>query len=217
MKLWPDIIQGSEEWFALRELRPTASQAKRVITPEGKDGAWPSYVREMIDAKIRPRGLREAGAFTGNRHTDRGNENEPLARARFERETGYDVVEVGFVTRDDGVWGCSPDGLVMQDQAVVAGIEIKCPDGPKHLAFLDAGKLPPEYACQIHCSMVVTGFPCWWFMSFCQGYQPLILRAFRDGFTAKMEDVMNRFQRYYESERRRLLPFADKQQTEIEI
>ena len=57
--------------------------------------------------------------------------------------------------------------------------------------------------------MVVTGLPQWWFMSFCQGYQPLILTAFRDTFTDRVEEAMSRFQRYYESERKRLLPFAD--------
>jgi hypothetical protein len=212
MKAWPDILQGSEEWFALRELRPTASNASRVITATGKDSSsWAGYVREMVDAKIRPRAVREASKWTGNRHTDRGNELEPVARQRFTERMGLDVAEIGFITRDDGVWGCSPDGLVLQNGKVVAGLELKCPDGPEQLARLDCGKLPADYLQQVHCSMAVTGLPHWYFLSYCEFYEPLILRIDRDGYTAKVEDAMNRFQAYYEAERGRLLAFAGKE------
>ena len=214
MKVWPDIEQGSEAWFALRELRPTASNASRVITATGKDSSsWPGYVREMVDAKIRPRAIREATMWTGNRHTDRGNETEPIARRAFSERMGLDVAEVGFITRDDGVWGCSPDGLVLcpKTQQLVAGLELKCPDGPKHLEHLDGGKLPADYVQQVHASMVVTGLPHWYFVSFCQFYEPLILRIDRDDYTAKVEDAMNRFQLFYGAERERLMAFKGKE------
>lgn len=212
MKVWADIEQRSEAWFALRELRPTASNASKVITATGKDSAsWPAYVREMVDAKIRPRAVRESTMWMGNRHTDRGTELEPVARGVFCERMGLEIAEVGFITRDDGVWGCSPDGLVLQDGKLVAGLELKCPDGPKHLEHLDGGKLPAEYVQQVHCSMVVTGLPHWYFVSYCEFYEPLILRVDWDGFTEKVEDAMNRFQAYYEAERARLLAFAGKE------
>ena len=214
MKIWADIEQQSEAWFSLRELRPTASNASRVITATGKDSSsWPGYVREMTDAKIRPRAVREAGIWTGNRHTDRGNEMEPIARQTFSDRMELDIAEVGFITRDDGVWGCSPDGLVLcrKTQKVVAGLELKCPDGPKHLEHLDGGKLPADYIQQVHCSMAVTGLDYWYFVSFCEFYEPLILRIERDGFTVKVEDAMNRFQVFYQVERERLLNFQLKE------
>lgn len=212
MKAWPDIQQGSEAWFSLRELRPTASNASRVITATGKDSSsWPGYVREMVDAKIRPRALREATMWTGNRHTDRGNEMEATARRIFTERMALEVAEVGFITRDDGVWGCSPDGLVLQNGSVVAGLELKCPDGPKHLEHLDGGELPADYLQQVHCSMAVTGLPHWYFVSHCEYYEPLILRIDRDGYTAKVEDAMNRFQAFHEAERGRLMAFAGKE------
>lgn len=212
MKAWADIQQGTEAWFALRELRPTASNASRVITATGKDStSWAGYVREMVDAKIRPRAVREATMWTGNRHTDRGNEMEAVARRVFTERMGLDVAEVGFITRDDGVWGCSPDGLVLQNEKVVAGLELKCPDGPKHLEHLDGGKLPADYIQQVHCSMAVTGLPHWYFLSHCEFYEPLILRVDRDAYTAKVEDAMNRFQAFYEVERGRLMAFAGKE------
>ena len=214
MKLWAYIEQGTDEWFKLRELRPTASEASRVITATGEDSSsWPGYVREMVDAKIRPRGVREAALWTGNRHTDRGNEMEPIARQIFCDHVGVDVAEVGFVTRDDGVWGCSPDGLVLsrETQKVIAGLELKCPDGPKHLGHLDGGVLPSEYIQQVHSSMVTTGLDHWYFVSYCEFYEPLILRIDRDAYTVKVEDAMNRFQIYYEAERERLMQFKGKE------
>ena len=210
MKLWPDVLQQSDEWFALREWRPTASNAKRVITATGKDStSWQGYVEEMVDSEIRPRAVRMAGMFQGNRHTDRGNECESAARECFAEKMGMDVAEVGFITRDDEVWGCSPDGLVVSRSAMMesAGLELKCPDGPKHLGFLSDGTLPAEYLQQIHCSMVVTGFSFWYFMSYCELYKPLIIRVERDSYTAKVESAMNRFQVFYKSFRHLLLKF----------
>lgn len=213
-----DDIQGSESWFALREVRPTASNASRVITATGKDStSWDGYIREMVDAEVRPRAVRESSKWTGNRHTDRGNETEAAARAHFAETMGVDVAEVGFITRDDGVWGCSPDGLVISRKsgAKMAGAEIKCPDGPKHLGHLSDGELPSEYLQQIHCSLVVTGFQFWYFMSFCEFYKPLILRVERDGYTAKVESAMNRFQDLFRIERQRLLKYkSDRKETE---
>jgi exodeoxyribonuclease (lambda-induced) len=41
-----------------------------------------------------------------------GTEQEPLARAAYETETGRVVIEAGFITTDDGRFGVSVDGLV---------------------------------------------------------------------------------------------------------
>lgn len=199
MKIWPNLLQGSDQWHLLREIRPTASNASMVITAGGKDStSWDAYVNKLIDARVRPREVREAGMFTGNFHTDRGNEFEESARILFMERMGVDIVEVGFITRDDGIWGCSPDGLVIDPATgkATAGIEIKNPDGPKHVGHMRSGALPSEYLQQVHCSMVVSGLEAWWFMSNCEFYEPLIVEVRRDAFTAKMEDAMNRFQSY---------------------
>lgn len=41
-----------------------------------------------------------------------GTEQEPLARAAYETETGRVAIESGFITTDDGKFGVSVDGLV---------------------------------------------------------------------------------------------------------
>ncbi len=190
----------------LRELRPTASQCSRVITGTGKDSSsWPGYLHELTNNKQQTRGIREAGIWTGNRHTDRGHENEPLARECFKRLMKMEVAEVGFITRDDLIWGCSPDGLVWHRGEKVAGIEIKCPQGPKHIEHLEMEDVPSEYVQQIHCSMVVTGFNFWYFMSYAPCWKPRIIRVERNAYTAKVESAMNRFQDYFVAGRARLI------------
>jgi hypothetical protein len=42
-------------------------------------------------------------------------EQEPVARAMYEAETGYMVDEAGFFLSDDDNFGLSPDGLIDED------------------------------------------------------------------------------------------------------
>ncbi len=204
MKIWPNIDQQSEEWFRVRAGRPTASQFKRLLTPTGKDSfQWEGYALELIDQCIRPGAV---PTFAGNRHTDRGNELEPIAREAFGRIMGLEVEQVGFVTRDDGIVGCSPDSFVLQGGVRVAGLEIKCPDGPKHAGDLLSGQMPADHLPQVHGSMAVTGLDHWYYMSYCPGYAPLICRIDRDGYTAKLSDAIDRFVIYYSEMRRKSMP-----------
>lgn len=200
----PDLIQQSEEWFSVRCGRPTASQFSRILTPTGKDSSqWEDYATELAAEKVRPD---EIPAFIGNAHTDRGNELEPEARDMFAAWIGKEVREVGFVTRDDAIVGCSPDGFVYEDGKPVAGVEIKCPMGKNHAAALIAGEMPGKHRPQVHGSMAVTGLPHWWFVSYCPGMAPLILRIDRDEYTEKVSDALDRFLIYYAAHLERVMP-----------
>jgi len=204
MKIWPNMEQRSDEWFAARAGRPTASQFSRLLTPTGKDSSqWDAYAIELCAACINPQEV----SFEGNFHTDRGNELEPAAREEFERIMSLTVSQVGFVTRDDGVIGCSPDGLIYsQLGALVAGIEIKCPLSKNHAQYLIEGKCPDPYRPQVHGSMAVTGLDHWYFMSFCPGMAPFITRVERDDYTAKISDALDRFLIYYAARRKEVMP-----------
>ena len=81
MKIYPELLQQSEEWFRVRKGRITASNADRILTPTGKDSSqWDGYAIELVAECIRPD---ELPAFIGNIHTERGNELEPQAREVF--------------------------------------------------------------------------------------------------------------------------------------
>jgi hypothetical protein len=106
-----DVEQRTDEWFALRRGRITASQAYALE----RESTQQTLLAELVREKA---GLPKA--FQGSEATRYGTDAEPLARAAFAEEFHLPVAEVGFVTL--GRLGASPDG--------VAGgrlLEIKCP------------------------------------------------------------------------------------------
>ena len=125
MKIWPNLEQRSEAWFKARAGRPTASKFSKIITAASGRLSQQAedYMIELIADCICP-GESDWG---GNKFTDYGEELEPEARKCFEQVMGLNVEQPGFITRDDEVVGCSPDGLVLDAQGeYIAGLEIKC-------------------------------------------------------------------------------------------
>ena len=189
MKIWPNLLQGSDAWHAARTGKLTASNASKIITAGGKLSTQRgSYMDELISDCFCP----GQNAWQGNANTDRGTAMEPLARAAFERRMSLEVEEVGFVTREDGVIGCSPDGLIHRGGNHVAGLEIKCPLPKTHLRYLLDGTLPDTYKPQVHFSMMVTGLP-WHFFSYCPGMKPLHLFVEPDAYTGRLQAMVEDF------------------------
>src|SRR5687767_10982618 len=112
----------------------------------------------------------------GSKATDQGHFLEPEAIPFFEMETGLDAKKVGFVMADDMRCGCSPDALVGED----AGLEIKSPGPVNQVRYLCDGKLPNDYAAQVHGSLYVTGRSEWHFMSYHRKLKPLHVVVKRD-------------------------------------
>lgn len=203
MKIWPDMEQRSEAWFRARSGRLTASNFYRLLTPKGKDSSqWRSLAIEMCCSRIRPDEI----PWEGNYHTDRGETLEPEARKEFSHIMGVDVEQVGFVMQDNELVGCSPDGMIKIDGQYTAGVELKCPLSKNHAEYLLDGILPDKYKAQIHGSMVVTGLPRWYFMSYCPGLAPFILRVERDKYTDILADAIERFIIYYADIYKRVMP-----------
>lgn len=170
MKIHRDISQGSLEWNALRAGKVTASELDRLVSPLGKvrTGDGPrSYLMEKVAEAWTGTTLPTAVFWDG----DQGQFLEEFARPAFTFETGMEVEQVGFISSDDGRMGCSPDGLIGAD----CGLEIKCAHIEKHVGYLLAGVVPPDYVLQVQGSLYVTGFPTWKFFSFRRGLPPLIL------------------------------------------
>ena len=205
MIIWPEMEQRSEQWFRARAGRPTASQFSRIITASGKDSEqWDDYAVELVAQCIRP----DEVGWTGNRHTDRGEELEPEAREHFSELMDLETREVGFVTRADEVIGCSPDALVYRPNGrkPIAGLEIKCPLAKHHARYLIEGVLPDAYRAQVHGGMAVTGLRWWYFMSYCPGLVPFVVRVERDDYTEKVVNALDRFLVFYAERRKQLLP-----------
>lgn len=209
-----DIEQGSEEWYRLRKGKPSASNFSRIITATGKLSAQRvDYIDQLIaDCFI---SWDESG--WKSMWTERGTELEPEARDKFAEvwnPAGVEVRQVSFCTRDDGICGCSPDGLLWMESAkyvegtekYVAGLELKCPMAKTHIKYVREGKLPTEYVQQVHGSMAVTGLQMWHFMSYYPGLQPFWVPVTWDAYTDKVAAALDEFQEEYRAARAVLLP-----------
>jgi hypothetical protein len=194
--------QKSEAWYAIRKsviitasemgmflTKNDATSAKARLGLITKRLAEPIYSDESLSgfSFLMEMRAKEEKAFEYNIPVQRGNALEPEARGLYERLTGYPVAEYGFITDDDGIAGCSPDGLVYRAEFdATHGLEIKCPIPETHMKWLLAGGLPDEHKCQVHGSMAVTGLNRWDFLSYCPGLPPLIVKVERDQFTDDM-------------------------------
>ncbi len=191
--VWPPMLQGSEEWFNARKGRATASCFKKILTPTGKLSAQADeYARKLA----RECKLADPHEFIGNKHTEWGNEYEPIARDIFCATTGRNVVEVGFVQNNSvPVLGCSPDGLIIGDDGItaVAGLEIKCPSIDTLVGWMIDGVLPTEHLPQVHGSMIVTGLQEWEFVAYFPGVPLFRQRATWNAYTDKLESALHEF------------------------
>ncbi len=176
MKIHAEVAQGHIDWFKLRMGIPTASELGNLLTPEFelRKGEMPkSYTYSKVAEAWAGKPL----ISTGNWNTEQGEILEGEAKPWFELEYDKKVKTVGFITTDDGRCGCSPDGMILNEEC---GIEIKCPSAPIHVKYLVNGALPKEYAAQVMGSMFVTGFKKWFFVSYRRGFPALVLEIYRD-------------------------------------
>ena len=207
VKIYKDVQQGSEQWHSLRNGRPTASQASRIITAAKGDysKSAEAYALELIAEMIAPN---EPPPFIGNFATDRGNEMEPLARAAFEKETGHKLATIGFLTGYQDIVGASPDALILSDDEMdyIGGLELKCPLRKQHVLNHAGGGLPDDYKQQIHWSLAVTGLPRWHFYSWHPDMKPVHHIVYPDAYTLKVRAAIEQFLIEYADLRARLIP-----------
>ena len=139
--------QGTPEWFAVRKNKMTASNAQEI----GNAGAGLETCILGIMVELFSSATKKEH-YTNN-HIDRGKELEEHARALYELEHGVTVEQVGFIEYDE-YSGCSPDGLVGEDEL----IEIKCHEDMKHLKLLLNGEkeINTSYIWQMQMQMLVT-------------------------------------------------------------
>ncbi|WP_442256115.1 lambda exonuclease family protein [Stenotrophomonas maltophilia group sp. RY12688] len=168
------IDQRSDEWFAARAGRITASRMNDVMVErergEFKSGprkgqqkpqpkALTDYAHQLAAERLtlRPRKQVKAAALAW------GQTVEPAAVAAYQAETGVIVTPAEFILHPKYDFiGASPDFLVGDD----GGGEIKSPESSEvHLETLLTG-LPPEHIEQIQGGLWVTGRQWWDFVSF---------------------------------------------------
>jgi len=143
--------QGSDDWFAARCGRVTASRVADVVarTKSGYSASRANYMAQLVCERLT--GATEA-SFT-NAAMQWGVDHEADARNAYCFHHDADVSEVGFVLHPKlTLAGASPDGLVGDDGLV----EIKCPNTATHIETLLNGAVPEKYLTQMLWQMACT-------------------------------------------------------------
>ena len=185
--------QGSDQWFAARIGKVTASRVADVLakTKSGYSTSRDNYMAQLVCERL----TGQKGESFTNAAMQHGTETEPLARAAYEALKDVLVDEVGFVPHPSiDMAGASPDGLVGADGL----LEIKCPNTATHIETLMSKTVPGKYNTQMQFQMSCTGRQWCDFVSFDnrlpEQFQLFVKRVPRDDeFIKQMEDEVVKF------------------------
>jgi hypothetical protein len=131
-------FDSQEAWLNWRLGKITGSGVKDTVNLRDgaiKAGVWRAAAESIIGSAV----LAEE-TLTSSQVMDRGHKLEPIALARFAKETGKKVDGglIGWESDDDMRMAVSPDGVVGK----TAAIEVKCLLSPKHVEALYTRDIP---------------------------------------------------------------------------
>ena len=156
-----ELIQRSDEWFAVRCGHLTASKIGIALARLKRSGertaAAMDYLYELAAEQITGVPARRVNPMYW------GAEHEDEARASYAFLTNLPVIKVGFIPHPTiALSGCSPDSLVGDE----GGLEIKCPTSATHLRTLLERDVPEDHLPQIHWALACSGRAWWDFVSY---------------------------------------------------
>ena len=148
-----ELIQGSDEWFAARVGKITASRLGDIMR-KTKWGESTYKAKVRLELAIERITGKSASSVTMNQAMRDGVEREPDARNLFEAITQKDVALCGSFDHPTIVnTSASPDGLLRGENAV---LEIKCPTHATHAKNLMSEKMPKNYEYQVQWQIACT-------------------------------------------------------------
>ena len=148
-----ELIQGSEEWHAVRLGKITASRLGDLMK-KTKYGESTYKTRLRMELAIERITNTSASSIVMNRAMHDGIEREPDARKLFEAVTGKEVALSGSHDHPDIVnTSASPDGLLRGENAI---LEIKCPTHTTHAKNLMADGMDKRYLFQVQWQIACT-------------------------------------------------------------
>lgn len=135
----------------------TASAFKHVLA-KGQGKTRADYLRRVVTERIT--GI-PCETFS-NRHTDRGQDQEPHAKLAYEVLTGELIIPASFITHPTLRAGCTPDGLLGED----GGLEAKSVIPTVQLDTWLGGDYPTEHRAQVQGNLWLSKRAWWEFISF---------------------------------------------------
>lgn len=176
LTIYDQLEQGSDDWLAARCGLVTASTIGKLITPSTLKPASNDTARSLIETLVIESITGRVEYVHPNASMARGTRDEPWARHEYEKHTGQNVHEVGFIRYDgpDYTLGYSPDGLVGDDGL----IEIKSRSPRIQMQTIIADKVPAANMAQIQTGLLVTGRAWLDYISYSSG-MPLYVKRVR--------------------------------------
>ncbi len=196
------VEQNTLAWVQARLGVITASELDALVTPDfaiRKGDGVATYAARKIAERwtMTPERDFHGGAM------ENGSILEDEARPWLADFLETDIRRPGFVLSDDGVCGCSPDGL---NDGGGCGVEIKCPLPHTHVRWLLDGGVPKDHRAQVHGGMYVTGFSRWLFVSYVRKMPPVLVWVERDEkIMAAIEEAVAACSERIETDYRRLV------------
>jgi hypothetical protein len=174
-----NIEQNTDEWLALRVGKFTASIAADLLMDKGNKG-YQNLIAKITEERFTKTAC-ESKAWQGNQFTDRGHEFEPLALIDYSTKFFYDVSPMGFIESDNGLYGCSPDGLIGENGM----IQVKCPIFATQRGYLENPKVPTTYYKQMQFELFVSEREYNIFYSFHPRLKEVMIKVERDEVVIK--------------------------------
>ena len=190
MQIIKHMEQGSDEWHASRAGIVTMSALDALlVNGRGESGfgaAAFTYMNELIGERFTGKPVVSFSSAS----TQRGHDDEPVARELYEIETGNSVDSVSIILNHG--CGYSPDGLVGNDGLT----EIKSKLPKYQVAILFENEVPKEHEAQIYGGLWCAEREWLDFVSYCEGMPLFINRVYRD--ESKIRRIAERVKTFYE-------------------
>ena len=173
---YPELIQGSEEWFAQRCGLITAGSMNLILTPTLKMASNEKERTHLYELVAQRATRYVEPTFVGDDML-RGLEDEVYAKALY-AEKYAPITDYGMISNDALGFDMSfsPDGLVGDDGM----IECKSRRQKWHVQTIIEGELPVDYRLQIQTGMMIAERKWCDFISYCAGLPMFVLRVYPD-------------------------------------
>ena len=190
-----EVIQGSEEWFAVRRGKITASRLGDIMR-KTKWGESTYKAKVRLEIAIERITGKSASSVVMNQAMRDGVEREPDARTLFEAVTGKEVALCGSFNHPTIVnTSASPDGLLRGENAC---LELKSPTHATHAKNLMSETMPKNYIYQVQWQIACTESDFAYFASYHPDFPPELrlkwVRVEKDDSVIKsLEEAVRQF------------------------
>ena len=181
IKYYNDIVQGTDEWRALRCGLITASEMKLLVTSKTLKMAQNDTSRAHIWELVAQRLTKFVEPQYESFDMARGKEDELDAKILY-NEHYAPVENCGFVTNDE--WGFtigySPDGLIGSEGLIEVKSRCQKYQAETTVNFLPIQKIPEEFLVQCQTALMVTRRQWLDFISYSNGMPMIVIRVHPD-------------------------------------